>query len=235
MNREAQVFPRWANTVALASILGMAFCFPLLAGLLVAINRSPYVTRIDVPLDQPVPFSHAHHVGGLGIDCRYCHVTVETSSYAGIPSTETCMTCHSQVWKDAPVLQPVRDSFFTGSALQWNRVNNVPDFVFFDHSAHVNKGVACRECHGAVEQMPLVSKQKTLFMGWCLECHRHPDGAMGNPADVYRSRPASPDRMHVHSWLQAQNPRSEPPRAIPEPATRAVAIERLTDCTACHR
>ena len=140
------------------------------------------------------------------------------------------MTCHSQVWKDAPVLQPVRDSFLSGKPIAWNRVHDLPDFVYFDHSAHVNKGVACRECHGRVDQMPLISRQETLFMGWCLACHRHPEQALGPREAVFAPRP--PDQNEVRSWLQVHTgrPPSRETGRLP-----SVTTQRLTDCTACHR
>jgi hypothetical protein len=143
MKNEGQIFPRWCNTLAWGSIAGLVLMGGTMIGLLAVVTRSPYLSRVDIPLEQPVPFSHEHHVGRMGIDCRYCHTTSEISPFAGVPSTVTCMTCHSQVWKDAPVLQPIRDSFLSGKPLAWNRVHDLPDFVYFDHSAHVNKGVAC--------------------------------------------------------------------------------------------
>ena len=124
--------------------------------------------------EQPVPFSHAHHVGGLGIDCRYCHTTVETSSFANIPPTKTCMNCHSQIWSTSPTLEPVRASFRTGESIRWTRVYDLPDFVYFNHSIHVNKGVGCESCHGRVDQMPLTWQENSLQMEWCLDCHRNP-------------------------------------------------------------
>ena len=140
------------------------------------------------------------------------------------------MTCHSQVWKDAPVLQPIRDSFLSGKPLAWNRVHDLPDFVYFDHSAHVNKGVACRECHGQVDQMPLISRRETLFMGWCLSCHRHPEEAIGPREAVFAPRP--PDQHEIDSWLQTRSGRP-PSRKMERLAS--VTTQRLTDCSACHR
>src|SRR6185312_7602198 len=118
------------------------------------IVRSPYETMQNEAREQPVAFSHEHHVSGLGIDCRYCHTTVETSSFAGLPPTETCMTCHSRLWTEAPMLAPVRQSFATQQPLEWKRVNQLPGFVYFNHSIHVNKGIGCSTCHGQVDQMP---------------------------------------------------------------------------------
>lgn len=182
----AQIFHPSTNTFARATIFGAAF---ILAGAAAAggmFVRSSYVTQVDVVRDQPVPFSHDHHVSGLGIDCRYCHTSVEKSSFAGIPSTEICMGCHSQIWKNSELLAPVRESFRTGQSLQWTRVTDLPDFVYFNHSIHVAKGVACESCHGRVDKMPLMRKAHAMHMEWCLECHRHPELAVRDKADVFK-------------------------------------------------
>ncbi len=150
-----QIFHPSTNTIAKASVFGGLL---LIAAAVYAGNaflRSSYVTQVDVVRDQPVPFSHDHHVSGLGIDCRYCHSTVETSAFAGMPATEVCMGCHSQIWKDSPLLAPLRESHRTGKPLAWTRVYDVPDFVYFNHSIHVAKGIACQSCHGPVDRMPL--------------------------------------------------------------------------------
>jgi hypothetical protein len=230
MKNEGQIFPRWSNTLAWGSIAGLLLMGGAMICVFAVVSRSPYLTRVDIPLDQPVPFSHEHHVGGMGIDCRYCHTTSEISPFAGVPSTETCMTCHSQIWKDAPILQPIRDSFLSGKPVAWNRVHDLPDFVYFDHSAHVNKGVACRECHGQVDQMPLISRRETLFMGWCLSCHRHPEEAMGPREAVFA--PRRPDQHEIDSWLKTRS--GQPPSRKME-RLASVATQRLTDCSACHR
>ncbi len=172
----AQLFPPGSNALVRAVLAGGLLLVCAAGWALHAVIFSSYATEVHHPLEQPVPFSHQHHVGGLGIDCRYCHTSVEASAFAGIPPTETCMTCHSQVWRDAPVLAPVRESWETGRRLRWSRVHDLPDYVYFDHSIHVQKGVACAECHGHVDEMPLVWKTNTLFMRWCLECHRDPAG-----------------------------------------------------------
>ncbi len=182
---------------------------------------SPYMTRQYVPIGQPVPFSHEHHHAGLGIDCRYCHVTVEYSSTAGLPPTETCMTCHSQVWTEAPVLQPVRQSWATGQPLRWNRVHRLPDFVFFNHGIHVQKGIGCSTCHGRVDQMPVVWKENTLWMKWCLDCHR-------DPAQYIRPK----EEVFAMAY--------QPPATQREQGAELVALYRihtqsLTDCSMCHR
>jgi Cytochrome c7 and related cytochrome c len=216
----AQVFPPYTNTLArfviAASVLLTCFC----GWALFAVYWSPYTTRVDIPLSQPVPFSHKHHVDGLGLDCRFCHVSVETSASAGLPATEICMTCHSQLYTDAPMLAPVRQSLVQNAPLQWNRVNDVPDFVFFNHSIHVNKGIGCATCHGSVDQMPLSWKQNTLYMKWCLNCHR-------DPAQFIRPR----GEVFNMTW-KATNQASLGPRLVAE---YHVHTSQLTDCSMCHR
>src|SRR5580698_1308674 len=153
-----QIFHHSTNTISRVSIYGAVFILALLGGVLYAIELSPIYTRVNEAREQPVPFSHKHHAGELGIDCRYCHTSVEKSSFAGLPSTEICMSCHSQIWKDSPMLEPVRESFRSGKPLQWTRVHDVPDFVYFNHGIHVAKGVGCESCHGRVDQMPLMRR-----------------------------------------------------------------------------
>jgi hypothetical protein len=170
----AQLFHPSMNTVAKASIFGAVFAALIAFTIGYEVQASPWLTNQGVHRDQPIPFSHEHHVRGLGIDCRYCHGGVEDSAFAGIPPTKTCMTCHSKIWTDAALLQPVRDSWSTGVPIAWNRVNNLPHFAYFNHSVHVNKGVGCVTCHGQVDQMPLMYQYASLQMEWCLHCHRDP-------------------------------------------------------------
>ena len=151
----AQIFHRSTNTLSKVSIFGAVFIIAAVAVGIGIVIRSPYLTEARVVREQPVPFSHKHHVSGIGIDCRYCHTSVEDSSFAGIPPTKTCMNCHSQVWSDSPTLEPVRASFREDRSLQWTRVNDLPDFVYFDHSIHVHCGVGCITCYGPVDQMPM--------------------------------------------------------------------------------
>ena len=189
-----QIFHRSANVISRASIYAGIFT---LAGVLwacIQFQRSPYVTYAGVARPQPAPFSHQHHVAALGIDCRYCHTSVETSSFAGIPPTKTCMNCHSQIWTSAPLLEPVRESFRTGKSLVWNRVNDLPDFVYFDHSIHINKGVGCNSCHGPVDRMPLMFNYATLQMEWCIECHRAPEKNLRPREQVFNMRYQQPTR-----------------------------------------
>ena len=177
------------------------------------------MTQARVAREQPVQFSHEHHVAGNGIDCRYCHTSVEDSSFAGIPPTKTCMNCHSQIFANSPFLEPVRESFRTGPPIQWTRVHDLPDFVYFDHSIHVNKGVGCTTCHGQVDRMPLMWQEQSLQMEWCLDCHRSPE----------QLRPAARRRLPRRLRAAAESARAR--RA----AGREYQIQKLTSCSTCHR
>src|SRR6266849_3807850 len=170
----AQIFHPSTNTIAKLSIVGVLLVVPALGIAGYGFNMS-YGLNLRTPIEQPIPFSHKHHVGDDGIDCRYCHTSVEKSAFAGIPPTHTCMTCHSQIWTNSPLLQPVRDSFETGRPLVWTRVHDLPDFVYFNHSIHIKKGISCASCHGRVDEMPITWKEHTLSMSWCLDCHRNPE------------------------------------------------------------
>jgi Cytochrome c7 and related cytochrome c len=216
-----QIFHRRSNTIARASILGLVIFVTLGGWGLYAVWWSPYMTKVNIPIEQPVPFSHEHHYGGLGIDCRYCHTSVEKSSFAGIPATEICMTCHSQLYTDAPLLAPVRQSLASNTRMQWNRVNNLPDFVFFNHSIHVNKGIGCSTCHGPVNRMPLTWKGNTLYMKWCLDCHR-------NPAQYIRPK----DEVFNMDWVKPRNQLSEGQKLVLQ---YHINVKQLTDCSMCHR
>jgi hypothetical protein len=185
------------------------------------VERSPYVTEVDVFREQPVPFSHEHHVSGLGIDCRYCHTTVETSAFAGLPATEVCMSCHSQIWKDSPMLEPVRESFRTGKPLRWTRVHDLPDFVYFNHSIHIAKGIGCESCHGRVDRMPLMRRTASLQMSWCLDCHDKPEGAIRPKGDVFRFGPDVRPVSHDDALRLMKD--------------HGVETEQLLDCWTCHR
>ena len=215
----AQIFHRSTNTISRVSLFGGVGVIAVLVATLAAINRSSYVTDVGVARSQPVQFSHKHHVSDDGIDCRYCHTSVEESSFAGIPSTKICMNCHTQIWAESPILAPVRESFRTGKSLEWTRVNNLPGFVYFDHSIHVHKGVGCATCHGRVDQMPLMWREHTLYMEWCLECHR-------NPERFVRPR----DQVFNMDW---QSPADQ--IAFGEKLVQEYKIERLTSCSVCHR
>jgi len=214
----AQIFHPSMNTLSRASIFGALVFLAILGGILSLVFRSSYATQVGVVRDQPVQFSHEHHVSGLGLDCRYCHTSVETSSFAGIPPTQTCMNCHSQIWADSPKLEPVRESFRTGKPLQWTRVHDVPDFVYFDHSIHVQKGVGCATCHGPVQKMPLMWRDKSLHMEWCLECHRRPE-------EFVRPR----DKVFAMDYEPA-NQLEMGMKLLDE-----YDIRKATNCSTCHR
>ena len=217
----AQLFKRRANGIAKLVVIGIPFVAIGTWAALYAYARSDFWTHVDEPIEQPVPFSHEHHVGGLGIDCRYCHTSVENSGFAGLPPTETCMTCHSQVWKDAPVLQPVRDSLQTNQPLRWTRVHDLPDYVYFDHSIHVNKGIGCESCHGRVDRMPLTWKVEPLYMRWCLDCHRDPAQFIRPKEQVFKMGYTEPaGQTSLGKQLLTAN---------------HVHTSGLTDCYTCHR
>ncbi len=181
----AQIFDRSSNALARASLVLTGLIVIALGVTLNELQRSPWVTRQGQRPDQPVPFSHKHHVQGLGLQCQYCHVTVEKSSYAGIPPTKTCMNCHAQIWTNAQLLEPVRSSWATGQSLVWTKVHDLPDFVYFSHEIHVNKGLGCASCHGRVDQMPLMYAQNTLQMEWCLNCHRNSSKNLRPTSEIY--------------------------------------------------
>jgi hypothetical protein len=187
-----QIFHRSTNSISRITII---LSVVLVSGLLFAaaeLQRSPYYSWRGVSRVQPVPFSHQHHAGGLGLDCRYCHTSVETSNFAGIPPTKTCMNCHAQIWTNAPMLEPVRESYRSGRSLVWTRVNAVPDYVYFDHSIHINKGVGCNDCHGPVDRMPLMYAANTLQMEFCLNCHRAPEKYLRPKSEVFNMRYEQP-------------------------------------------
>jgi hypothetical protein len=219
----SQVFHPSTNTISKVSIFVLVLLIASLGFIWGLIIRSPYVTEAGVIREQPIPFSHLHHVAGLGIDCRFCHSTAETSSFAGMPSTHTCMTCHSQIWTEAPMLEPVRASFREDRSIPWTRVHDLPGFSYFDHSIHLAKGIGCTTCHGQVDQMPLMWREHTLTMEWCLDCHREPHRFIRPRGEVYSTtwRPP-PDQLEVGRQLvQEYNVRQEQ--------------GRLTNCTICHR
>jgi hypothetical protein len=217
----SQIFHPAMNTVAKATIFGAVF-FAGLAGYIVyEVSRSPHMTNVGVARKQPVPFSHEHHVTGLGIDCRYCHTSVTQSSFAGIPPTKTCMTCHSQVWTNAEILQPVRDSWSQDKPLQWTRVHDLPDYVYFNHSIHVAKGVGCSTCHGPVDKMPLMFQNASLQMEWCLQCHREPEKFLRPKDKVFDMKYQVPaDQLALGTKLVEDY---------------HVRKGQLTNCAICHR
>jgi hypothetical protein len=217
-----QIFHPSTNTFSRVSIFGAVFFIAGLAAALAVFFRSSFISRVNVPIQQPVQFSHAHHVGGLGIDCRYCHTSVEESAFAGLPPTHTCMTCHSQIWANAEELALVRDSFRTGEPIPWIRVHDLADFTYFNHAIHVNKGVGCETCHGRVDQMPLMYKANTLYMEWCLECHRAPE-------DFVRPREA----VFTMGYQPPVDQRILGPQLVQQYGIASPSF--LEDCYICHR
>jgi hypothetical protein len=217
----AQLFPAWSDTalrLALLAISGGAIA--IVVGPMIFV-RTPYHTGQRYPVDQPVQFDHRHHVADDGIDCRYCHDLVERSATAGIPSTEVCGGCHAQIWSRSPMLEVVRRSWFSGMPIPWNRVHQLPDFVYFDHAIHIARGIGCVSCHGRVDQMALVEQVAPLSMRWCLDCHRAPEPRL-RPRDAITST----------TWRP-------PAGAAGEVLARALVAEyqprHLDSCTNCHR
>jgi len=215
----AQIFHKSFNSISKVSIVAGGAVAATVLTLICSANATSWITYAGVAREQNPPFSHKHHVAGLGIDCRYCHFTVEDASFAGIPPTKTCMTCHSQVWVDAPILEPVRESYRTDRALEWIRVHDLPDFVYFDHSIHVAKGVGCTTCHGPVDQMPLMWRENTLNMAWCLDCHR-------DPAKFVRPK----DKVFDVGWTPPADQREQGAALV-----REYGIQSKTNCGVCHR
>jgi hypothetical protein len=218
----AQIFHRSTNTIARVSIYGAVLILSALGAVFYYINQSGYYTETQVPRPQPVPFSHRHHTAQLGIDCRYCHATVETAGFAGIPATHTCMSCHSQVWVKAPLLEAVRASYRTNQSIEWLRVNAVPDFVYFDHSIHVKKGVGCTTCHGQLGEMTITWREHTLYMRWCIECHKHPEKYVRRREDVFKPIYHPPANQLALGRQLVKEYRIQEQTAI-------------TDCYTCHR
>ncbi|PYV48297.1 MAG: cytochrome C [Acidobacteria bacterium] len=230
-----QIFHRSANVISRASIYVGIFTAAFALWTCIQIQRSPYVTYAGIARPQPAPFSHQHHVAALGIDCRYCHTSVETSSFAGIPPTKTCMNCHSQIWTNAALLEPVRESFRSGKSLVWNRVNDLPDFVYFDHSIHINKGVGCNTCHGPVDRMPLMYNYASLQMEWCIECHRAPEKNLRPREQVFNMRYEQPtkDLPVVADGQTFTDQLSLGKHLVKEYKLRSVMD--ITSCSTCHR
>ena len=216
-----QVFRPSSNALAKASlmvIVGLGIFFVI--GYY-AYWRSSYVTNVGIVADQPIPFSHQHHIKGMKMDCRFCHASVELTGTAGMPSTEVCMGCHSQILKDSPVLKPLRDSFTYKKPVRWTRVHQLPDFVYFNHAIHVHQGAACIHCHGQIDQMPLTVQAKPMTMEFCLECHRHPEYYLRPREQVFSMDPGKTD-------LQSK-------RADDFLSKYSIDKNRLTNCYECHR
>lgn len=218
----AQIFSKNANALVWVSFIGLILLIGGIVAAMIGIYLSPWYTDVGIPKAQPVPFSHKHHVDQLKIDCRYCHATVERAAHAGYPSTDTCMSCHSQVWTNSPLLQPVRDSYRTNQPILWRRIYDLPDFVYFNHSIHVAKGIGCASCHGRVDQQHLVAKAQPLYMGWCLGCHRNPQDSV-RPRDEVFNMAFDPLSLPLATRLQLVEEYQIPTDG------------RLTNCYICHR
>ena len=214
----SQIFKPSTNTLAKVSLFGAVFFAAILVWVFAELNRSAWATRQGVIRNQPVPFSHDHHTAGLGISCLYCHSSVEESAFAGIPPTSTCINCHKLIWNDSPMLEPVRESFRTGTPIEWVRVNDLPDFVYFDHSIHLAKGIGCASCHGRVDQMPLMLQAESLQMEWCLDCHRDPARHVRPISEIYNMAWKAEDQAALGARLVAE-----------------YGIESRMSCSACHR
>ncbi|MGB0122418.1 MAG: cytochrome c3 family protein [Silvibacterium sp.] len=208
----AQIFDRSSNALARMSLVLTGLIVIALGVTLNELQRSPWVTRQGQRADQPVPFSHKHHVEGLGLQCQYCHVSVEKSSYAGIPPTRTCMNCHSQIWTNAELLAPVRQSWASGESIVWTKVHDLPDFVYFNHEIHVNKGIGCASCHGRVDEMPIMYEQNTLQMEWCLDCHRNPAKNLRPTSEIYNMGWKNPSDLNP-VWCAAADVKRGTPTA----------------------
>ncbi len=217
----AQLFRPSSNTIAKVCIVGVVLLATTALAVGYIIDRGPWITSVRVAPEQPIPFSHKHHVKDDGIDCRYCHTSVETSGYAGLPPTETCMTCHSQIWSNASLTQPIRDSWASGKSIEWTRVHDLPDFVYFNHSIHVNKGIGCSACHGQVDEMPLTYKVNTLNMNWCLNCHRQPERFIRPRSEVFN--------------IDYVYPPEQQQLALGRKLMAEYNVHSLTDCVTCHR
>jgi len=214
-----QIFHRSANTLSKLSLAGLLIVVGTLIFTAILVARSNYVTRAHEYVEQPVQFSHRHHVKDDGIDCRYCHTSVETSAFAGIPPTKTCMNCHSQIWSQAPILEPIRASFRDDKPIRWVRVHDLPDFVYFNHSIHVKKGMGCETCHGRIDNMPLTLQENTLQMEWCINCHR-------NPANYVRPR--------AEIYTMGYKP-TVPQSVLGSQLVKEYGIRGNTSCSTCHR
>ena len=214
----SQIFKPSTNTLAKVTLFGALFFLLLSVWILVSLNRSAYATRETIIRAQPVPFSHDHHTEAMGISCLYCHTSVEESAFAGVPPTATCMNCHKLIWNDSPMLEPVRESFRTGEPIQWARVNDLPDFVYFNHSIHVTKGMGCVTCHGRVDKMPLLRQAVSLQMEWCLECHRAPQDFVRPRSEILNMEWVADDQSVLGAQLVEE-----------------YNIQSLLSCSVCHR
>jgi Cytochrome c7 and related cytochrome c len=218
----SQIFPKSANAAARSSLFGVLILVLFVGWVVFTLMRSSWVTKQNEFVEQPIQFSHAHHVGGIGLDCRYCHTSVEKAAFAGIPPTKTCMNCHSQIWANAPMLEPVRASYRNNTPLTWSRVNDLPDFVYFNHQIHVKQGVGCATCHGPVDKMPLVYQATSMQMEWCLDCHRAPEKYLRPRSEVFNMAYDAPaNQLEVGLALKKEY--------------KVAGAEHMTSCSVCHR
>jgi hypothetical protein len=244
-----QVFHPSFNTISRVSIFGAAFIVAAAFYVLYAFYRSPFSTETNVAQSQPIDFSHQHHVADIGIDCRYCHTSVEDSSFAGVPPSQTCLNCHSQLFRDQPIFAALRESFRDDKPIRWTRVHDVPDYAYFDHSIHLHKGIGCVSCHGEVDEMPLMWRENTLHMEWCLECHRDPQKNIRPREFVYSitTREELSESAEFQAWLQREYPDSTAAKSeetsddlelIADELLKEYGIDTAhpkTHCSACHR
>ena len=218
----SQIFPRSANALARSSLAGVLGLVLVVGLVVLTLMRSSWATKQQEIVEQPIQFSHAHHVGGVGLDCRYCHTSVEKSSFAGIPPTNTCMNCHRQIWTNAPMLEPVRASLRDNVNLTWNRVHDLPDFVYFSHNIHVRQGVGCATCHGPVDKMPLMYQAQSLLMEWCLDCHRAPEKYLRPRSEVFNMAYEAPaNQLEIGLALKKEY--------------NVAGARHMTSCSVCHR
>ena len=218
----SQIFPKSANAAVRSSLFGVLTLVLVLGWVVFTLMRSSWATGQDEFVEQPIQFSHAHHVGGMGLDCRYCHTSVENAAFAGIPPTKTCMNCHTQIWANAPMLEPVRASFRDNTPMTWIRVNDLPDFTYFNHQIHVKQGVGCATCHGPVDKMPLTYQATSMLMEWCLECHREPEKFLRPRSEVFNMQYEAPaNQLELGLRLKEEY--------------NVAGAQHLTSCSVCHR
>jgi hypothetical protein len=215
----AQIFPPSSNGIARLMLIAVLVLVASSGFIAYQLGSTSYVTRAFEARQQPIQFSHERHVAGNGLDCRFCHTAAESSATAGIPPTKTCMGCHSQIWASSPYLDLVRSGYATDTSIQWVKVHDLPDFVYFNHSIHLNKGVGCTTCHGRVDQMPLIWTVQSLQMEWCLDCHRAPEKYLRPREAVFSvSYQAPANQLELGRTLLAQ-----------------YNVRKLTNCSTCHR
>ncbi len=218
----AQIFNRSTNTLSKVTIFGAVFFVGALGWVFAELDRSSYSTGQGIVIKQPIPFSHDHHTAALGIDCRYCHTSVEVAASAGIPPTATCMNCHKQIWSDSPMLEPVRQSYRDNQPIRWERIHDLADFVYFDHSIHCAKGIGCSSCHGRVDEMPLIYQASSLQMEWCLECHREPERFVRPRSEIVNM-----------AWTAPGGRRGQ--LELGEQLVAEYKIQSKVNCSVCHR